>query len=89
MFIAYYYVKAEGNCDLSRMSDPHGEFGGKNVLIKRSNVDIATKFGKKPEDVSQYLGQCRAKLHAYRSQRPHPHLDDKVIFSTFMSSSLK
>ncbi|XP_024370757.1 uncharacterized protein [Physcomitrium patens] len=79
MFIAYYYVKAEGNCDLSRMSDPHGEFGGKNVLIKRSNVDIATKFGKMPEDVSQYLGQCRAKLHAYRSQRPHPHLDDKVI----------
>jgi hypothetical protein len=40
MFIAYYYVKTEGNCDLSRMSDPHGEFGGKNVLIKRPSVDV-------------------------------------------------
>lgn len=81
MFIMHYYVKAEGNCDLSRMSDPHGEFGGKNVLIRRPGVDVAAKFGKKPEEVAQYLGQCRAELHAYRAQRPRPHLDDKVIFT--------
>jgi len=79
MFIAYYYVKAEGNCDLSRMSDPHGEFGGKNVLIKRPTVDVAAKFGKTSEEIAQYLGQCRAQLHAYRALRPRPHLDDKVI----------
>lgn len=82
MFIMHYYVKAEGNCDLSRMSDPHGEFGGKNVLIRRPGVDVAAKFGKKPEEVAQYLGQCRAELHAYRAKRPRPHLDDKVIFTS-------
>jgi uncharacterized protein YyaL (SSP411 family) len=81
MFIAYYYVKTEGNCDLSRMSDPHGEFGGKNVLIKRPSVDVVAKFGKKPEEISQYL-------HAHRALRPRPHLDDKVIFSILMSSLL-
>jgi len=85
MFIASYYVKAEGNCDLSRMSDPHGEFGGKNVLIKRPTVDVAAKFGKSPEEIAQYMGQCRAQLHASRALRPRPHLDDKVIFSIFFS----
>ena len=86
MFISHYYVKAEGNCDLSRMSDPHGEFGGKNVLIKRHSADTASKYGKKPEEVAQYLGQCRAELHAYRAQRPRPHLDDKVCLECPTSS---
>ena len=35
VFCAHYYVKPEGNCDLSRRSDPHGEFTGLNVLIAR------------------------------------------------------
>lgn len=35
MFCAHYYVKPGGNCDLSRRSDPHGEFGGLNVLTAR------------------------------------------------------
>ncbi|KAJ6808659.1 spermatogenesis-associated protein 20 [Iris pallida] len=32
LFKDHYYVKSSGNCDLSRMSDPHNEFKGKNVL---------------------------------------------------------
>lgn len=79
MFEAHYYVKPEGNCDLSRMSDPHGEFLQKNVPIERQSIaDTAAKFGKTEQEVMQYLGQCRAELHAYRSCRPHPRMDDKV-----------
>jgi hypothetical protein len=29
-------VQAEGNCDLSTLSDPHKEFVGKNVLMQVS-----------------------------------------------------
>ncbi|KAH9531464.1 hypothetical protein CY35_19G039700 [Sphagnum magellanicum] len=80
MFEAHYYVKPEGNCDLSRMSDPHGEFMQKNVPIERQSIaDTAAKFGKTEQEVMQYLGQCRAELHAYRSCRPHPRMDDKII----------
>jgi hypothetical protein len=33
-FCAHYGVKAEGNCSRSGASDPHGEFGGLNVLYE-------------------------------------------------------
>ena len=35
VFCSHYYVKPEGNCDLSPRSDPHGEFAGLNCLIAR------------------------------------------------------
>ncbi|XP_002994074.2 spermatogenesis-associated protein 20 isoform X2 [Selaginella moellendorffii] len=80
IFAAHYYVREQGNCNLSRMSDPHNEFLGKNVLIERQSLaDTVAKFGKTVEETADLLGQCRELLHAHRSKRPRPHLDDKVI----------
>ncbi|XP_052196552.1 uncharacterized protein LOC127803938 [Diospyros lotus] len=78
----HYYIKPSGNCDLSRMSDPHNEFRGKNVLIERnSTAAMASKFGMPVEKYVEILGTCRQKLFDVRSTRPRPHLDDKVIVS--------
>lgn len=69
-----------GNCDLSRMSDPHNEFKGKNVLIERKNPsEMASKLGMPIEKYQDILGECRQKLFKVRSRRPRPHLDDKVF----------
>ena len=38
LFKERYYVKPEGNADLSPRSDPHSEFVGKNCLIARKSV---------------------------------------------------
>ncbi|KAH9328379.1 hypothetical protein KI387_000487, partial [Taxus chinensis] len=80
IFMKHYYVKPAGNCDLSRMSDPHNEFDGKNVLIEREGIpEMASKLGMNIDEYSQILGACREKLFLTRSSRPRPHLDDKVI----------
>lgn len=82
LFKSHYYVKASGNCDLSRMSDPHKEFKGKNVLFERKDVSFrASKLGMSIDEYAHILGVCRQKLFDARSHRPRPHLDDKVIVS--------
>ncbi|GLJ46249.1 hypothetical protein SUGI_0974400 [Cryptomeria japonica] len=80
VFMKHYYVKPTGNCDLSRMSDPHNEFNGKNVLIEREGIpEMASKLGMDVDEYAQILGTCKEKLFLRRSSRPRPHLDDKVI----------
>lgn len=80
LFMNHYYVKPGGNCDLSRMSDPHNEFEGKNVLIEREGIpEMASKLGLKVDEYAEILGACREKLFLRRTCRPRPHLDDKVI----------
>ncbi|KAL5561535.1 hypothetical protein UlMin_031282 [Ulmus minor] len=82
LFKEHYYVKPLGNCDLSRMSDPHKEFKEKNVLIERkSPSEMASEVGMPVEKYLDVLGECRRKLFEVRSRRPRPHLDDKVIVS--------
>ena len=77
--MANYYVKRNGNCDLSRISDPHGEFVGKNVLIERTTLnELCSKFNKSADECNEILAFCRRKLFEHRIRRPHPHLDDKV-----------
>jgi uncharacterized protein YyaL (SSP411 family) len=79
LFKDHYYVKSSGNCDLSRMSDPHDEFKGKNVLFERRPISyMASKHGTSLDEYSSILGDCRKKLFEARSKRPRPHLDDKV-----------
>lgn len=47
IFKQRYYVKAEGNADLSPRSDPHGEFQGKNCLTARTSIaEAAHAAGK-------------------------------------------
>lgn len=61
------------------MSDPHEEFKGKNVLIERKDLStMASKWGMSVDEYSDILGACRQKLFEVRSNRPRPHLDDKV-----------
>ncbi|KAL3647965.1 hypothetical protein CASFOL_008933 [Castilleja foliolosa] len=82
LFKEHYYIKPSGNCDLSRISDPHGEFKGKNVLIERtSTYAMASKLDMSVEEYLHILGICKQKLFDVRSNRPKPHLDDKVIVS--------
>ncbi|XP_038682630.1 spermatogenesis-associated protein 20 isoform X2 [Tripterygium wilfordii] len=82
LFKEHYYIKPSGNCDLSRLSDPHNEFSGKNVLIEKNDSSaLASKLGIPIEKYLEILGECRQKLFDVRSHRPRPHLDDKVIVS--------
>ncbi|KAL9430782.1 hypothetical protein AB3S75_026055 [Citrus x aurantiifolia] len=82
LFKEHYYIKPTGNCDLSRTSDPHNEFKGKNVLIElNDSCASASKLGMPLEKYLNILGECRRKLFDIRSKRPRPHLDDKVIVS--------
>ncbi|CAM6089523.1 unnamed protein product [Calypogeia fissa] len=80
VFAKHYYVKPGGNCDLSRGSDPHNEFAGKNVLIDRQGLgETAPKVGMSVEELDKELGKSREELYGHREKRPSPHLDDKVI----------
>ncbi|VFQ89942.1 unnamed protein product [Cuscuta campestris] len=82
LFKEHYYIKASGNCDLSRRSDPHNEFRDKNVLIERDSVsEMAAKFDMTVDEYLKILGKCRKKLFDKRAKRPRPCLDDKVIVS--------
>lgn len=79
LFKDHYYVKGSGNCDLSRMSDPHNEFKGKNVLIERKDISSrASEMGMSVDEYATILGASRKKLFDARLRRPKPHLDDKV-----------
>ncbi|XP_031497407.1 uncharacterized protein LOC116262307 [Nymphaea colorata] len=79
-FKDHYYIKPTGNCDLSKLSDPHHEFTGKNVLIEKEDASkMAPKFGMAVEEYLNILGSSRQKLFNARLRRPRPHLDDKVI----------
>ncbi len=66
IFISYYGVKPDGNAE----SDPHGEFKGQNILYRAKETDEATETE---------LARLRKALLNYRSLRPKPHLDDKVL----------
>lgn len=52
IFKQRYYVKAEGNADLSPRSDPHGEFQGKNCLIARTSIAEAAQAAGEADDAS-------------------------------------
>eukprot|EP00257_Ricinus_communis_P017262 XP_015575663.2 spermatogenesis-associated protein 20 [Ricinus communis] len=82
LFKDHYYIKPLGNCDLSRMSDPHKEFKGKNVLIELNDPSaLASKHGLPIEKYQDILGESKRMLFDVRARRPRPHLDDKVIVS--------
>ncbi|PSC70426.1 spermatogenesis-associated 20 isoform B [Micractinium conductrix] len=80
VFCSHYYVKPEGNCDLSPRSDPHGEFAGLNCLIARQTLpETAAAAGKSEAEAEALLAACREKLFAAREKRPRPHRDDKIV----------
>ena len=80
MFITHYYIKPQGNADLSPRSDPHHEFRGLNCLRQAQSLqETAGQAGVSEEEAQETLAVCRKKLHERRGKRPRPHLDDKVI----------
>lgn len=80
VFNAHYYIKPEGNCDLSPRSDPHGEFGGLNVLIARQPLaETTTLAGRSEAETEALLAECREALFRVREKRPRPHRDDKIV----------
>ncbi|KAL0006072.1 hypothetical protein SO802_013633 [Lithocarpus litseifolius] len=80
IFKNHFYIKPMANRALSRMSDPHHEFKGKNVLFGRHNpAEMASKLGMPLEQYLDILGECRKKAFEVRSSRPRPHLDDKRV----------
>ncbi|CAL5218409.1 g85 [Coccomyxa viridis] len=79
-FKQHYYVKANGNVDLSPRSDPHGEFQGLNCFIERESVEAtASALGLSVDEAEQTLAKARELLHARRLERPRPHVDDKIV----------
>ena len=81
MFIAHYYIKPQGNADLSPRSDPHHEFRGLNCLRQAQSLqETAGQAGVSEEEARGTLAVCRMTLHEKRGKRLRPHLDDKVIF---------
>jgi uncharacterized protein len=70
IFARRYGVEERGNVH----EDPHGEFGGRNILY-RANVDDA----ETPILSRDREGAVVQHLLQVRSQRPRPHLDDKVL----------
>ncbi len=63
-------------------SDPQQEFVGKNLLyVAQSVAELADEFGYTPDQTRDALNGARLRMFQARIQRPHPHLDDKVLTS--------
>ena len=78
IFKFHYGVEPDGNAPAG--SDPHAEFGGKNILIERHTIpETAKHFKKNENEVSESLARSRETLLSIRAKRPRPHLDDKII----------
>lgn len=67
----YYNVQKTGNID----SDPQGEFTGLNIL--HVSDDYRDKLLNAEQ--TKILSTIKTKLLAARSDRPRPHLDDKIV----------
>ena len=75
---SHFGMKPDGN--VPRERDPQGEFTGRNILAQvRPLAETAGLSGMEPQAASDLLASCLARLHAARSRRRRPHLDDKVV----------
>jgi len=78
IFSFTYGIKVKGNAE----NDPHGEFIGKNILMRQATVEeTADRFGKIASEVVAALDEAREKLFEARAGRPRPFLDDKILTS--------
>ncbi|MGH7442458.1 MAG: thioredoxin domain-containing protein [bacterium] len=78
-FCSAYGVERDGNVH----DDPHGEFGGLNVLYdRRGTLAAMAGFGDEPEDAQEaLLEQSRRRLFGARLKRPRPRRDGKILTS--------
>jgi hypothetical protein len=69
-------VEERGNVS----EDPHGEFGGRNILFQAHTIEeTAERFRIPVDDSRAILRSASLKLLEVRSRRPRPHLDDKIL----------
>ncbi|KPJ59198.1 MAG: hypothetical protein AMJ46_12250 [Latescibacteria bacterium DG_63] len=72
----HFSVEAEGNV----VHDPHGQFGGKNILHEVHTIEeTAERFRTSHSQMAAVLKRAKERLFSVRSERPRPHLDDKVL----------
>lgn len=73
-----YGARRDGNARPE--SDPQGELKGLNTLYRAVSFKKTGEFFKKtPEEIKAIIDEGLQKLFGARSQRPRPHLDDKII----------
>ena len=78
IFRYLYGLEPGGNV----VSDPSGEFRNKNILYAQHTIgEAATHFHQPESEVVRILADAKSDLLKHRSERPHPHLDDKIIVS--------
>jgi uncharacterized protein YyaL (SSP411 family) len=71
-------IAPEGNAP----QDPQQEFTGKNLLYVAQSVDdIAERTKRGADEIARVLKAARLRMFQARLERPHPHLDDKVLTS--------
>ncbi|HHE32390.1 MAG TPA: thioredoxin domain-containing protein [Chlorobaculum parvum] len=75
-FMEAFGIRPEGNAPV----DPHGEFIGRNILMRTaSDEELAKRFDLSTDEVTRRLEEARAKLFESRLKRPRPSLDDKIL----------
>ncbi len=78
IFCEFYGVESDGNAP--QEGDPHGEFKGKNILLRAKTLpEIAPGYLLTDEAADGVLRACREKLFYVREKRPRPHRDEKII----------
>jgi uncharacterized protein len=76
VFRLRYGVRPDGNAPF----DPQNEFTHQNLLYTaRTMEEVASLTGASIDTVTETLERVRARLLEVRSQRPRPHLDDKIL----------
>jgi hypothetical protein len=75
---SHFGATAGGN--VPRERDPHGDFGGRNILAQvRPLSETARLLRLEPQAASDLLLSCLERLRVARAARRRPHLDDKVL----------
>jgi uncharacterized protein YyaL (SSP411 family) len=76
LFTIRYGVREQGNVP----SDPHGEFGGMNILYVAQSVgETARLCSTGVPETEAALDRARTTLGAQREGRPRPLCDDKIL----------
>lgn len=78
LLTTHFGVAAGGNVPAEL--DPHQEFSGRNILAQKQPLSATARLlGASPEELNRRLQAALEKLRSARSNRPRPHLDDKII----------
>lgn len=78
VFVRHFDVEENGNV----LDDPHGVLRGKNILHIIAPIrEVARQLAIGESEVAKALTSSRVKLFTARNNRPHCHIDDKILTS--------